>query len=72
MIRCTRFTRESAMKGPIFVLFMISNPIALPNRPATGRFHVSLVAIAAFTWQYASCRPNKASRAPHRLAPQVP
>jgi len=69
MIRCTGFTRENAMKGLLFAFCMIS---ALPNRPAARRFQVLLVAVAAFTCQYASCRPNGALWALLCLAPLVP
>jgi len=69
MIRCTGFTRENAMKGLLFAFCMIS---ALPNRPAAKRFHVSLVAVAAFTWQFVCYRPNGALWALLCLAPLVP
>ena len=44
MIRWTGFTRESAMKEPIFAFFMISDPIAHPIAlpPAAFTFRWSL------------------------------
>jgi hypothetical protein len=51
---------------------MISEAMTQPDHPATRRFQVLLVAVAAFTCQYASYRPNGALWALLCLAPLVP
>lgn len=56
----------------LFAFFMISDPMTLPNRPAARRFHVVLVATAAFCWQFLFYRPNGALWALMCLAPLVP
>lgn len=42
----------------LFAFFMISDPMTLPDRPAVRRMHVTLVAVAAFVWQFLFYQPN--------------
>lgn len=65
---------HQALNGALllFAFFMISDPMTLPNRPAARRFHVILVAVTAFCWQFLFYRPNGALWALLCLAPLVP
>ncbi|MBK8891738.1 MAG: Na+-transporting NADH:ubiquinone oxidoreductase, subunit NqrB [Dechloromonas sp.] len=65
---------HQALNGALllFAFFMISDPMTLPDHPAARRFHVLLVAVAAFTWQFLFYRPNGALWALLCLAPLVP